>query len=83
MKRKQIALLLPLLLLPISAGGFVHAYVASGAHAGVHEHQLCRLPMRHFKLKRHIKPTWDTTLRPTLPPRKSVAQEIADLKAGR
>lgn len=33
-----------------------------------------------MKLKRHIKPTWDTTKTVVLPPRKSLAEEIAEAK---
>jgi hypothetical protein len=83
MKSNQIALPLLLALLPISAFGFVRGYIAANVQPArrTGSPHLLRLPTRHMKLKRHIKPTWDTTKTVVLLPRKSLAEEIAEAKA--
>ena len=68
------------------AGIVVQAYVVSNVHtatptARMSEMRLLRRPMLHHGRKRCVKPTWDTTKRVNLPPRETIAEEIADLKA--
>ncbi|MEO7718669.1 MAG: hypothetical protein ABIY70_20925 [Capsulimonas sp.] len=85
MKPKQTALAFPLVLLLSIASIVVRAYIAPAirpaAQAG--EPRMLQLPKPHHMIKRHVKPTWDTTKRVALPPRKTVAQQIADLKTDR
>ncbi|MEO7718207.1 MAG: hypothetical protein ABIY70_18545 [Capsulimonas sp.] len=85
MTLKQAIPFFALLLLPVGAGGVVRAFAISSAHSvnPTGEFHTLTLPSPHHKLKRNIKPSWDTTKHVTLPPRKTVAEQIADLKAGR